>query len=149
MAILSSGAISQSDSLALPKPDANLLPEDVVKIVLNALAKNDRPFPDAGIATTFNFASPANKANTGPLERFTQMVKGPVFGVMIKHRSYELSEVVKTGNLAYQVISLITDNGAKVHFAIRLGLQTNGKYEGMWMTEAVWPLDSIVQGIGA
>ena len=49
----------------LPRPSSALQPGDVVEIVIDALANNDYPFPDAGIETTFNFASPANKAQTG------------------------------------------------------------------------------------
>lgn len=138
---------SQSDDHILPIPDVSLQPGDIVKIVLDALANNDYPFPDAGIETTFNFASPANKSNTGPLERFAQMVKGPVFRTMLGHESYEVSEVVMNENRAYQLIRLITANGTEVHFAFRLGLQIEGEYKGMWMTEAVWPVESIVQGL--
>ena len=140
---------SQTDNQLSPFPDVSLQPEDVVKIVLDALGNNDYPYPDAGIETTFNFASPANKSSTGPLERFTQMVKGPVFGVMVGHKSYEASDLVMSDFHAYQIIRLITASGSEVHFAFRLGLQTEGKYKDMWMTEAVWPLDSVVQGIGA
>ncbi|MCP4389173.1 MAG: hypothetical protein GY802_12825 [Gammaproteobacteria bacterium] len=42
--------------------------------MINALASNDKLFADAGIATTFAFASPANKVNTGPIDKLTQMV---------------------------------------------------------------------------
>ena len=68
---------SNPDQAAIPQPEVGLEPQDVVRIVINALANNDKPFADAGIATTFAFASPANKVNTGPLERFTRMVKSP------------------------------------------------------------------------
>ncbi|MFV2032813.1 MAG: DUF4864 domain-containing protein [Gammaproteobacteria bacterium] len=140
-------AASQAGKQSLPVPNTTLQPVDVVKIILDALANNDTPYPDAGIETTFNFASPANKANTGPLERFTSMVKGPVFGSMVGHKSYEVSEVVMKEYLAYQVVRLITAKGATVHFAFRLGLQNEGEFKGMWMTEAVWPLEEIVEGI--
>ncbi len=56
------------EAAALPQPTADQQPEDVVRIVIEALAHNDKPYADAGIATTFAFASPANKINTGPLQ---------------------------------------------------------------------------------
>jgi len=133
----------------LARPDAGFQPEEVVKIVINALADNDNPYPDAGIETTFNFASPANKINTGPLERFASMVKGPIFGMMLNHKKSEFSEVVRGENTAYQMVRLLTRDNQEVHFAFRLGLQLDGEYKGMWMTEAVWPLHSMVEGIGA
>ena len=140
-------AASQANKSILPAPDPRLQPEDVVKIVLEALANNDTPYADAGIETTFNFASPSNKAQTGPLERFTAMVKGPVYGVMVGHKSHQLSELVMSNNRAYQMARLVTASGVAVHFAFRLGLQSDGEFKGMWMTEAVWPLDATVEGI--
>ena len=140
-------ATMQAYSLALPVPNPRLQPEDVVEIVLDALAKNDTPYANAGIETTFNFASPSNKAVTGPLDRFITMVKGPVYSVMVDHKSHVLSEVVITNNRAYQWVRLITASGATVHFGFRLGLQSEGKYKGMWLTEVVWPLDADVEGI--
>jgi len=127
---------------ALPSPSLQLQPADVVRIVIEALANNDEPFADAGIATTFAFASPANKANTGPLSKFTQMVKNPAYAIMIDHREHEFSEVVLTGNKAYQMVRILGTSGAEVVFAFRLGLQQDGEFAGMWMTDAVWPVAS-------
>ena len=140
---------SSADNSSLPIPDASLQPGDVVKIVINALADNDNPYPDAGIATTFNFASPANKSNTGPFERFAIMLKGPVFALMLNHKRSDFSEVVQGEGRAYQMVRLLTHDNVEVHFAFRLGLQAEGKYKDMWMTEAVWPLQVPVEGVGA
>ena len=137
------------DNSSLPTPNTSLQPGEIVRIVIDALANNNNPYPDAGIETTFNFASPANKVNTGPIERFISMVKGPVFGVMINHKQSEFSEVVLTENRAYQMVRLLTRDGVAAHFAFRLGLQSEGEYQGMWMTEAVWPIDDGIEGIGA
>lgn len=125
---------------ALPQPSLQHQPADVVRIVVEALASNDVPFADAGIATTFAFASPANKVNTGPLPKFTQMVKSPTYGIMIDHLEHEFSKVVQVGNRAYQMVRIMGANGAEVVFAFRLGLQQDGEFAGMWMTEAVWPV---------
>ena len=126
----------------LPAPGLQHEPEDVVRIVIEALASNDEPFTDAGIATTFAFASPANRRNTGPLERFTRMVKGPVFGIMVDHREHQFSEIVQTGNRAYQMVMIRGAGDEQVIFAFRLGRQQGGEFDGMWMTEAVWPVAS-------
>jgi len=122
----------------LPQPSRQRQPAEVVRIVIEALADNDVPFADAGIATTYAFASPANKASTGPLPRFTRMVKNPVYGIMVDHLDHEFSEVVRMGDRAYQMVRIIGANGAEAVFAFRLGLQQDGDFAGMWMTEAVW-----------
>lgn len=124
----------------LPRPSVDLQPGDVVRIVIDALARNDEPWADAGIETTYRFASPANKVSTGPLERFTRMVKGPVFGIMVDHVEREFSEVVFTGDRAYQMVRLTGGSGLTMVFAFRLGKQSGGEYANMWMTEAVWPV---------
>lgn len=128
------------DQAAIPQPEVGLEPQDVVRIVINALANNDKPFADAGIATTFAFASPSNKVNTGPLDKFTQMVKNDVYGIMVDHVESNFSEVVYDDNNAYQLVQLKGKNGIEIVFAFRLSKQTDGEFEGMWMTDAVWPV---------
>ena len=123
-----------------PRPSTSLKPDDVVRIVIGALARNDEPYADAGIETTYRFAAPSNKLNTGPLDRFTRMVKGSTYGIMVDHASSEFSEVVVTGDKAYQLVRLTGSSGLTVVFAFRLGKQAEGEYENMWMTEAVWPV---------
>ena len=129
-----------ADEAVIPQPGLDLQPQDVVRIVVNALANNDQPFADAGIATTFGFASPANKVNTGPLDKFTQMVKNDVYGIMVDHVESEFSEVVYDDNDAYQLVQLKGKNGVKIVFAFRLSKQLDGEFKGMWMTDAVWPV---------
>ncbi len=124
----------------LPSPSVDLKPEDVVKIVIDALARNDQPFTNAGITTTFAFASPANKVNTGPLDRFISMVKGEPYGIMVDHVDSEFSEVVYAGNNAYQMVNLTAADGRAVVFAFRLSKQLDGDFKDMWMTDAVWPV---------
>ena len=132
---------SKPDNTSPVQPGVELAPEDVVSIVINALANNDLPYPDAGIVTTFAFASPGNKTNTGPLDRFTRMVKSPPYGVMVNHVARDFSEVVEVGNTAYQLVKLTGQNGSEVVFAFRLSKQLDGEFEGMWMTDAVWPVN--------
>lgn len=142
LAIPAQAALSNKPDIApLPQPSSALEPAEVVRIVIEALADNDSPYKDAGIATTYNFASPSNRVNTGPLPRFTQMLKGGVYSVMIDHRSHQFSEVVRQGNTAWQYVSLVTRHGNIAVFAFRLSLQLEGVFRDMWMTEAVWPLN--------
>ena len=81
----------------LREPDPALSPADVVAIQLNALQTNDTPETDAGIAQTWAFAHPDNKRVTGPLPRFAQMIKGPLYQILLGHRSHEIREVLATG----------------------------------------------------
>ena len=127
-------------SPVLPQPSVDLKPEDVVRTVIAALAQNDKPFTDAGITTTFGFASPANKVNTGPLEKFINMVKAEPYGLMVDHVASEFSEVVYTGNNAYMMVNLTGTDGRAIVYAFRLSKQQDGEFKDMWMTDAVWPV---------
>ena len=61
--------------LKIPTPD--IKPEDVVKIQLSSLMNNNEPYVNAGIEQTWEFAHPSNRAFTGPIQRFTQMMYAP------------------------------------------------------------------------
>ena len=126
----------------LPTPSVEYAPEDVVRIVIESLAQNDKPFADAGIETTFGFASPANKVNTGPLGRFVSMVKDHPYRVMVDHVESEFSEVRYLGGSAVQLVYLLGRDGRGVVFAFRLSRQGEGPFKDMWMTDAVWPVAS-------
>lgn len=137
---VSAAVEGQPGGAALPRPSVDLQPADVVRIVVEALARNDQPYANAGIETTFYFASPGNRVITGPLDRFKRMVKGPVYGIMVDHVKSEFSEVVMVGQKAYQMVRLTAADGRATVFAFRLGKQQDGEYEDMWMTDAVWPV---------
>jgi hypothetical protein len=137
---LQAAITEKPDAAGLPEPSTGQQPEDVVRIVIEALAHNDKPYADAGIATTFAFASPANKVNTGPLPKFTQMIRTPAYGIMIDHVDHEFSEVVLMGEMAYQMVKVGASSGVEVVFAFRLSQQHGGDFDGMWMTDAVWPV---------
>lgn len=141
---LQAAVTAKPEKAPLPQPRVELSPGEVVRIVIDALANNDNPYTDAGIATTFAFASPANKVNTGPLDKFTRMVKGNVYGVMLNHVASEFSEVVRTGNKAYQMVQLTAGNGKRIVFAFRLSQQLDGEFANIWMTDAVWPVSNVM-----
>jgi len=117
------------EAAALPQPATDQQPEDVVRIVVEALAHNDRPYADAGIVTTFAFASPANRVNTGPLHKFAQMIRTPAYDIMIGHLAHEFSEVVLMGNKAYQMVKINGSSGVEVIFAFRLSQQLGGEFD--------------------
>ena len=123
--------------LPLIEPDPSLSPEDVVSIQIEALQQNDTPYADRGIEVTYNFASPANKRMTGPLERFKVMVRSPIYGPMIDHRSAEYVNVRVEGDFAEVDVILQSKNGQYLGYRFMLSRQHDNQYEGSWMTDAV------------
>jgi hypothetical protein len=118
-------------------PTPSLTPSDVVGIVLNALQHNDDPRPDAGIATTFEFASPANRLETGPLERFALMIKNPAYRPMLGFRSARRLPVEIDGTHARQRVVLVGRDGSQVTYVFLLSKQSDGPYANCWMTDGV------------
>ncbi len=125
------------------EPDPSLSPQDVVSIQIEALRNNDTPYEDRGIEVTFNFASPANKRMTGPLERFKVMVRNPTYGPMIDHRSAKYENFVVEDDSARVDVILTTKEGVYLGYRFFLSRQQGNEYEGSWMTDAVIPFDIV------
>jgi opacity protein-like surface antigen len=123
------------------KPDPSLSPQDVVSIQIEALRNNDTPYENRGIEVTFNFASPANKRITGPIERFAAMVRNPIYAPMINHRTAKYGKLMIEGEIASIDIILISEDGAYVGYRFTLSRQQGSQYEGSWMTDAVVPFE--------
>lgn len=127
------------DTQGILSPNVDYSPQEVVQIVVDSLGQNGALGNDQGIATVFRFASPGNRANTGPLKRFATMIKRG-FSDMLDHGGSQYDEMEITGNTAVQAVWLLTPSGQEVGYAFQLGKQPDGEYSGMWMTEAVIPL---------
>ncbi len=125
------------------QPDPSLSPQDVVSIQVEALGNNDTPYKDRGLEVTFNFASPANKLMTGPLERFKVMVRNPTYGPMIDHRGAKFEMPVVEGNSARIDVILTSKEGVYLGYRFFLSRQHGNEYEGSWMTDAVIPFDIV------
>lgn len=119
------------------EPDPSFGPKEVVELQVDALATNDDPYEDAGIETAFAFASPANKANTGPLNTFKQMVRNDRYKPMIDHSHAEYGLFERDGDVASQIVTLQTREGNRVAYEFRVSLQSGNEYEGCWMTDSV------------
>ena len=77
------------------KPNKNINPDEVVKIQLKGLMKNDINLKDSGIVQTWEFAHPNNKMFTGPLERLMEMGKGASDYMLLKHNRPEVLAIFK------------------------------------------------------
>ena len=138
-------AVAQQSASASPagratlaqRPSPALEPSDVVTIVLDALRHNDLPTKDRGIAVTFDFASPANREATGPLDRFSALVKNPYYWPMLNHQRAERGEMILLGTEARQRVTLVGAGGERVTYTFILTRQEEGEFRGCWMTDGV------------
>ncbi len=125
------------------EPDPSLSPHDVVSIQIEALRNNDTPYENRGIEVTFNFASPANRRMTGPLERFKAMVRNPIYGPMINHRAARYENLVVEGESARVDVILYSKDGEYLGYRFILSRQHGNRYAGSWMTDAVIRFDVV------
>ena len=119
------------------EPSPEIAPEDVVKIQLAALQNNDLTPDNAGIRTAFRFASPDNKAATGPVERFIVLVKNPLYRAMIGFERAELGIMRFAGEIAQQRVTLHHRGGETAAFVFTLSRQRGGVCDGCWLTDGV------------
>ena len=141
--IVTGGAFAaQNYESASPElqPDPIYAPEEVVRIQIDALGKNDEPYEDAGIEITFRFASPQNKLTTGPLPHFVGIVRSPAYVKMINHSHVEFGPVHIEEDMAQVPVLITASDGEKVGYVFRLSRQSKAPYEQCWMTDGVVPI---------
>ena len=120
------------------KPNSNIKPDEVIKIQLKSLMKNDVPSKDNGIKQTWEFAHPNNQRFTGPLDNFTKMIKGDSYKMLIGHIGHEISELDNDNKKAlYEVIILGPE---KKYFKFRWQVEKfleDGPLKNCWLTTVV------------
>ena len=57
----------------------------MVEIQLKALKNNNKPYENAGIEQTWEFAHPSNKQTTGPLSKFIQLLNANSYNILLDH----------------------------------------------------------------
>ena len=128
-------SISSADLL---KPNVNLKPFDVLVIQLNSLKNNDNPYKDAGIEQTWEFAHPFNKASTGPLGKFKQMIYSDSYKILISHKNSKTIILKEAPNkLVYKVYVLSKDKKKYYYIWQIEKVKLEGKFKNCWMTTGV------------
>ena len=128
-----SGAADPLSESLVPNP--GLSPGDVIRIQLEALRNNDGQ--DRGIAVAFRFASPANRANTGPLSRFIAMIEHGPYALMLDFHHADYGLVETASDQARQRVTL-TGARASITYWFYLSRQSEAPYVDCWMTDAVY-----------
>ena len=120
------------------KPNPNIKPENVIKIQLEALIKNDIPFKDFGIIQTWEFAHPQNRKYTGPLSNFTLMMKSDPYSLMLEHTKHNIIFVSINDNIANYFVELTDKIGNKFGFTWTVKkVLKQGEFKDCWMTSGV------------
>jgi hypothetical protein len=117
-------------------PDPRLSPAEAIRIQIDALAHNDAPSKDSGIAVVWGFASPGNRAQTGPLPKFSRMIHDG-YSEMLNNRGATLAATVIKDDQALQGVELVDHAGVTHRYIFILGRQSEPPFKGCWMTDGV------------
>jgi hypothetical protein len=133
--VLISISISKAELL---KPNNQIKPDEVVKIQLSGLQKNDSSFKDSGIEQTWNFAHPNNKKVTGPLPNFKRMLKGDSYQMMINHLSHTITKLGSSDNWAQFEVIILDKNKIyhKFNWQVEKYME-DGFLKDCWLTTMV------------
>lgn len=121
------------------RPTCERPPGLVIHIQVGALGNND-PETDAGINTTWRFAAPSNRQQTGPNANFAEMIK-TFYRPLLDSESVEYGPMQKSENTGRRLVTVTNATGASTTYDWRVEKQTVGEYEGCWMTTAVQEVD--------
>ncbi len=120
------------------KPSININPDQVIKIQLEGLKKNDIPNKDQGIEQTWEFAHPSNQRFTGPLSRFKEMIKGDSYNMLLNHISHNVTEIYSDNKKAVYEVTVLDTN--KKYFKFRWQVEKfldKGPLKNCWLTTVV------------
>ncbi len=131
--------VSPVQAIDIQRPDPALSPAEVISIQLEALKNNDDPRKDAGIKQTYALAHPQNKRMTGPLPKFTQIIKSPMYKVMLDHRQHAIEQVAENDRRAVFGVTVTGASGDVYKFRWTVQKIGSGDYAGAWATTAVSP----------
>jgi len=122
----------------LIKPNNNIEPYQVLRIQLNGLKTNDDPNKDNGIVQTWEFAHPNNQKNTGPLNRFINMLKGDSYKMLINHIEHKIIEVKLTDFVALYEVTILDKNKSyhKLNWQVEKYTK-DGVLKDCWLTTIV------------
>jgi hypothetical protein len=110
----------------------------VLQKQLSGLKNNDQPTQDAGIQTAWDFAHPSNREATGPLNRFTQMLKSPTYRGLLNHAAHEITVVSSSQTTAtFDVLVYPGSNSAPQRYRWIVAVVQSGARAGSWATTAV------------
>ena len=129
---------TSSSSADLIKPNSNLKPFDVLMIQLNSLKDNNKPYKDAGIEQTWEFAHPNNKKITGPLDKFKEMIYGENYKILISHENTEITILKEKEDISVFKVIVLTKNKEKYYYIWQVEkVLLEGELKNCWMTTSV------------
>lgn len=121
------------------EPSPGLSASEVVAAQLDGMRREPRTADGAGpgMQVVWAFASPGNRAATGPLDSFAAMLRSPLYGGLLEHRAAQPGPLMESGEDAQQEVLVLTADDRTLGFTWLLSRQAGAEHKGCWMTEGV------------
>jgi hypothetical protein len=117
------------------KPAPQFTPEQVIELQIRALSGQGEI--KTRVERCYRFASPANRAHTGPLDRFLRMVDSPPYGPLLNAKKFLVGRASVDNGRAHLLLTVVDTGGELTLYRCFLSRQTDGEFAGCWMTDAV------------
>lgn len=117
----------------------DLTPETVVRRQVEAIRASVAS-PER-IRECFAFASPGNRAMTGPVERFAEMVMSEPYTSLAKDPEFQVGTAIVEGDFSAVLVTVVSESGTPSAYRFMLERQSVPPYENCWMTVAVDSVD--------
>lgn len=136
--MLATATALQAQDAAARGPQPDMEPPQVVEAMLLALKKGT---PE-GVAELYQFSSPGNRAQTGDVQQFTQMiVQG--FPDMLGHQAARMAPPLIDGDRAMVPVQLVGSDSEMYEYMFILSRQNIPECQGCWMADAVVPPEAL------
>ena len=107
-------------------------------IQLKSLKNNNTPYKDAGIEQTWEFAHPFNKATTGPLEKFKQMIYSESYKILISHENTKTVILKESPDKFIFKVYILSKEKKRYYYIWQIEkVKREGDLKNCWMTTAV------------
>lgn len=122
-------------SAGVTPPNPIFAPDEVVRMQLEALARfRDEP---TAMQQCYTLASPANRAVTGPLARFTVMIMIPEYRPLVMHENRLVGTPIVLDDKAVVLASVVGFDRELATYCFYLSKQPGPEHRGCWMTDSV------------
>lgn len=132
------GIFTNKSKLISPNPQLNAY--QVLTIQLQSLQHNKKLGNNFGIKQTYEFAHPNNKALTGPIHNFIEMLETESYSILLNHSQTSITTIHQ--DPVHEVFEVtVTKGDKKATFIWTILALQNEQQDVYWYTASVMPFN--------
>lgn len=125
---------------AAPSPDLDA--RAVIELSLAALAANDVPHRDAGVAVAWRFAGRGLRRQVGTLDGLRRALHAPALRPLLDHHRAMVEPTRTSADAAGALVIAVRGDGRPVGFLFDLARAPEGARRGCWLIEGIRAIDT-------